>query len=78
MLRGIESSALFVWFMRWRFRGLKARRWVEGWIRGHYPDEDVQILDYDMCMGRATICVEMDGDHVLAGVPGYAEAVVII
>ena len=58
MLRGIESSALFVWFMRWRFRGLKARRWVEGWIRGHYPDEDVQILDYDMRMGRATICVD--------------------
>lgn len=29
--RDIESSALFVWFMRRRSRGLKARRWVEGW-----------------------------------------------
>jgi len=27
ILCGIESSALFVWFMRRRFRGLKARRW---------------------------------------------------
>jgi len=63
MLRVIESSALFVWFMRRRFRGLKARRWVEGWIRGHYPDEDVQILDCDVRTGRATICV--DGGHVI-------------
>ncbi len=73
MLRAIESSALFVWFMRRRFRGLKARRRVEGWIRGHYYDEDVQILDCDVRTGRATICVEMDGDHVMAGVSGYAE-----
>ena len=26
MVRDIEASALFVWFMRRRFRGLKARR----------------------------------------------------
>ena len=55
MLCVIELSALFVWFMRRRFRGLKARRWVEGWIRDHYPDVDVQILDCDMRTGRATI-----------------------
>ena len=55
MLRAIESSALFVWFMRRRFRELKARRWVEDWTRGHYPDKDVQILDCDVRMGRATI-----------------------
>ena len=76
MLRAIESSALFVWFMRRLFRGLKARRWAEDWIRGHSPDEDVQILDCDVRTGRATICV--DGGHVMAGVPGYAEGVVII
>ena len=52
ILRDIESSALFVWFMRQRFRGLKACRWVEGWIRGHYPDEDIQILDCDVRTGR--------------------------
>ena len=48
MIRAIGSSALFVWFMRWRFRGLKARRWNVDWIRGHYPDKDVQILDFDV------------------------------
>jgi len=48
MLRAIELSALFVWFMRRRFRGLKACRWVEGWIRGHYINVDVQILDGDV------------------------------
>ena len=78
MLRAIESSALFVWFMRRRFRGLKVRRWVEDWIRGHYPDKGVQILDCDVCTGWATICMEMGGDHVMVGVPGYAEGVVII
>ena len=41
------------------FPGLKARRWVEDWIRAHYPDKDVQILDCDVRTGRATICVEM-------------------
>ena len=71
MLHGIESSALFVWFMRRRFRGLKARRWVEDWIRGHYIKVDVQILDCDVRTGRATICVEMG--HVMAEVTGYAE-----
>ena len=78
MRRAIESSALFVWFMRRRFLGLKARRWVEEWIRAHYSDKDVQILDCDVRTGRATICVEMDGDHVIDGVPGCAEGVVII
>ena len=73
MLRGIESSAVFVWFMRRRFRGLKARRWVEDWIGGHYPDKDVHILDCDVRTGRATICMEMGGAHVMVGVPGYAE-----
>lgn len=34
-------------------------RWVEDWIRAHYPDKDVQILDCDVRTGRATICVEM-------------------
>ncbi len=57
ILRAIESSALFVWFMRRRFRELKARRWVADWTRGHYPDKDVQILDCDVRAGRATICV---------------------
>ena len=52
MLRALESSALFVWFMRRRFRGLKVRRWVEDWVRDHYPGEDVQILDCDVRMGR--------------------------
>jgi len=42
MLRGIELSALFIWFMLRRFRGLKARRWVEGWIRGHYLDVELR------------------------------------
>ena len=63
ILCAIESSALFVWFMRWRFRGLKARRWVEGWIRGHYPDEDVQILNCEVRTGRAQIYV--DGGRVI-------------
>ena len=77
MLRAIESSALFVWFMRRRFRGLKARRWIEDWIRAHYPDKDVQILDCDVRTGRATICVEMEVcDGWGAGVCG--SAVVII
>ena len=78
MFRAIESSALFVWFMRRRFRGLKARRWVEDWIRGNYPEKDVQILDCDVRTGKATICMEMGGDHVMVGVSGYAEGVVII
>ena len=64
---------LFVWLMRRRFRGLKARRWVEDWIRENYPDKDVQILYCDVRTGRATICVEMGGDHVMDGVSGYAE-----
>ena len=34
-------------------------RWVEDWIRGHYPGKDVHILDCDVRTGRATICVEM-------------------
>ena len=72
-LRALESSALFVWFMRRRFRGLKEHRWVRGWIRGHYPDEDVQILDCDVHTGRAMICMELDGGHAMVGVPGYAE-----
>lgn len=55
----IESLALFVWFMRRRFRGLKVHRWVEDWIRENYPNKDVQILDCDVRTGRATICVEM-------------------
>ena len=59
MIRAIELSALFVWFMWRRFRGLKARRWVEGWTWGHYPDKDVQILDCDVRTGRATICMVM-------------------
>jgi hypothetical protein len=59
LLRAIESSALFVWFMLRCFRGLKVHRWVEDGIRAHYPDKDVQILDCDVCTGRATICVEM-------------------
>ena len=59
--------------MRRRFRELKARRWVEDWIGDHYPDKDVQAFDCDVRTGRAAICVEMDGNHVLAGVPGYAE-----
>ena len=41
MLRVIESSVLFVWFMRRCFRGLKARRGVEDWIRGPYSYEEV-------------------------------------
>ena len=52
MLRALESSALFVWFKRRRSRGLKARRWVEDWIKGHYPDEDIQILDCNVRTGR--------------------------
>ena len=52
---------------------MKARRWVEDWIRAHYPDKDVQILDCDVRTGRATICVEIDGDRVMDGVQGYAE-----
>ena len=52
MLCAIESSALFVWFMRRCFRVLKACRWVEDWIRGHYPGKDVQILDCDVRTGR--------------------------
>ena len=52
MLRALESSALFVWFMRRRFRGLGARRWVEEWIRENYPNKDVQILDCDVRTGR--------------------------
>lgn len=54
-LRVIESPVMIVWFMRRRFRGLNARRWVEDWIRGHYPDEDVQIFDCDVRSGGATI-----------------------
>ena len=77
MLRGIESSALFVWFMRRRFRGLEARRWVEDWIRGHYPDKVVQNLDCDVCTGWATICVEKDGDHVMVGVAATGETPVV-
>ena len=61
MLRGIEPSALFVWFMLRRFRGLKVHRWVEDGIRAHYPDKDVQVLACDVRTGRATICVEMGG-----------------
>ena len=73
MSRAIESSGLFVWFMRRRFRGLKVHRWIEDWIGGHYPDKDVHILDCDVHTGRATVCMEMCGDHVMVGVPGYAE-----
>ena len=73
MFRAIESSALFVWLMRRRFRGLKARRWVVGWIRGRYPDKDVQVLDCFVRTGRTTIRMEMGGDHVMVGVPGYVE-----
>ena len=49
------------------FRGLKARRWAEDWIRGHYIDVDVQVLDCDVRTGRATICVAGGG---VDGVPG--------
>ena len=52
MLRALESSALFVWFKRRRSRGLKARRWVEDWIGGNYPNKDVQMFDCDVRMGR--------------------------
>ena len=52
---------------------MKARRWIEDWIRGHYFDKDVQILDCDVRMGRATICVEMDGGLVMDDMPGYEE-----
>ena len=52
---------------------MKARRWVEDWIRAHYPDKDVQILDCDVRTGRATICVEMDGGLVMDDMPGYEE-----
>lgn len=55
------------------FPGLKAHRLVEDWIRENYPNKDVQVLACDVRTGRATICVEIDGDHVMAGVLGYAE-----
>ena len=38
-----------------------------------YPDKDVQMSDCDVCTGRVAICMEMGGDHVMVGVPGYAE-----
>ena len=50
------------------FEGVSVGRGLD-----HYPDVDVQILDCDMRTGRATICVEIDGDRVMDGVQGYAE-----
>ena len=46
----------------------EVRRWVEGWIRGHYYDEDVQILDCDVRTGRATICKGMGSGHLMVGI----------
>ena len=57
---------------------MKAQRWVVDWIKGHYPDKDVQILECDVHTDRATICVKIDGDHMMDVVPGRPEGVVII
>lgn len=43
------------------------------WIRDNYSDKDVMVLNGDVYMGRATIGIEMGDDHVMAGVPVYAE-----